>query len=124
MEFGFRRQNDRQPLTMGTHQYYGEGAGGLTTYSLAFAARLFACETTGVNVRPDAPPVLRRLTPKRITGSSYVSGAPLHFSRPRVVTSSEVITASDAAHSAILQVLADLGKPAAVVTEGGPANSQ
>jgi DNA-binding CsgD family transcriptional regulator len=119
VEFVLRRLNDQLPLTMGTHQYYGERAGGLTTYSLAFAARLFPCSTAAVDIRPDAPPVLQQLTPLRVTGASYVSGAPLHFSRPRAVASTEIVTASDAAHSAILQVLSDLGKAAAVVAEDG-----
>ena len=54
VEFAVRRHSDKQPLTLGTHQYFGERPGGLTTYSVAFAARFFECET--LSSRPPPPP--------------------------------------------------------------------
>lgn len=110
---------DRPPLTLGTHQYYGEREGGLTTYSLAFAARVFACEIEAFTPGSSAPPLLRALTAASVTRAMYVPGMPLSFSRPRAIASHEPVTSSDVSHRAILDVLSDLGRAAAIVREDG-----
>ena len=119
LELRLTRRPDQPPLTLGTHQYFGEREGGLTTYSLAFAARVFACATTAIAPTPSAPPLLRALTASSVTRAMYVPGIPLSFSRPRAIASHERVTSSDASHRAILDVLSDLGRAAAVVLDTG-----
>ena len=119
IEFALRRRNDRPPLSLGTHQYFGERVGGLTTYSLAFAAMLFVCEVASVKVAPNAPALLQSLTAENVIRANYAPGIPLAFSRPRAVAAHEHITAADASHRTILDVLSDLGKGGLVVSEDG-----
>ncbi len=113
------RRPDRPPLTLGTHQYYGEREGGLTTYSLAFAARVFPCEIAAFEPTASAPPLLRALAAGSVIRAMYVPSMPLSFSRPRPIASHEPVTSSDASHRAILDVLSDLGRAAAIVREDG-----
>ena len=119
VEFTLRRYENHPPLMLGTHQYFCESPGGLTTYSLAFAARLFDCETVSLRVSPTAPPLLKLLAPTKVIRASYVPGAPLNFSKPRAIASYEQITSPDAAHIAVVDVLAHVGRAAVVVGEDG-----
>lgn len=119
VEFVVRRRDGAPPLMLGTHQYFGERPGGLTTYSLAFAARLIECETVRFGLADTASPRLRLLDPARVTRAVFVPGAPLYFSKPRPIGHYEHITAPDAAHAAVLDVLSYLGRAAVVAGVDG-----
>lgn len=119
IEISLRQRDDHPTLMLGTHQYFGERPGGLTTYSLAFAARLFDCETVSFRVFPGASRLLQQLTPENVIRASFVPGAPLNFSKPRPIANYEQIVSADAAHIAVVDVLGRLGRGAVVVGEDG-----
>ena len=120
VKFAAGLQPDKAPLALGTHQYFGERPGGLTTYSVAFAARLFECKTLSFEIAAAASQPLRRLLKgARVTRSSFAPNAPLYFSAPRPIEAHERVSLPDAAHSAVVDVLGGLGRGAIVVDGEG-----
>lgn len=119
LDLRIARRPDKPPLTLGTHQYYGEREGGLTIYSLAFAARAFECQTIAFVPTSSAPSLLRALTASSVLRTIYGPEMPLSFSRPRAIAHHEPVAASEVSNRAILDVLSDLGRAAAIVRHDG-----
>ena len=119
LEFGLHVHRDKRVLNMGTHQYFGLRRGGLTTYSIAFAARVHQASLTHLAVRQGTPGLIGHITRDTVLAVTYAPGAPLTFSPPRPIAPNEPIAAADTAHLAILEVLASVGRAAVVVDADG-----
>ena len=108
------------PLAAGVHHYLGErGDGDLNIYSVAYSGEFYPVEDVEIEFSPSASPLLQSLQPVAIPYASLLTEAPLTFSPPRPVSVSAAEMATESARLSLLDVLARLGRPAALVARSG-----
>lgn len=108
------------PLTAGVHHYLGEQAdGGLRIYSVAYSGVFQPATEVQIELTAKASPLLQSLKPLSIPFGSLVRNAPLTFSPSRPISVSAADMAIESARMSLLDVLARLGRAAALVTTNG-----
>lgn len=108
------------PLTAGVHHYLGEAQdGSINIYSVAYSGQFAPVADVEIEFEPQASPMLQSLKPLSTPYASVISEAPLTFSPPRPITTSTVDMAAESARMTLLDVLARLGRPAALVARSG-----
>lgn len=108
------------PLTVGVHHYLGERRDGdLNIYSVAYSGEFFPAADVEVKFRVEASPLLRSLQPVSFPYASCIPFAPLTFSPPRPISTSASEMAVETARMSLLDVLARLGRAAAIVRQDG-----
>lgn len=105
------------PITAGVHHYLGERAdGGLNIYSVAYSGEFYPVEEVDIDYTESASPLLQSLRPLSIPYAAFLTHVPVTFSGPRPVGPSVGGGSAQSAQVALVDVLARLGRPAALVT--------
>lgn len=114
------RPRPATPLTAGVHHYLGETLDGdLNIYSVAYSGAFYPATEVEIEFNGQVSPILQRLRPISVPYGSLVPEAPLTFSPPRPISISAKDMAVESARMSLLDVLARLGRAAALVTREG-----
>jgi len=108
------------PLTAGVHHYLGESQNGdLNIYSVAYSGAFHPVSEVEIEFNGQASPMLQSLRPVSIPYGCLIPEAPLTFSPPQPISISGADMAIESARMSLLDVLARLGRAAALVTRKG-----
>ncbi len=107
------------PAMAGIHRYIGEVDGRLSTYSIAYSAGFDPVEVTRFETGPDASLLARSLKPLSFHWGFLCPVVSLTISEPAPLTKTPVSVSLDDVRLSLLDLLARLGKPAALLNRQG-----